>query len=75
MLKSLMVLGASQALDTPDSGKFVYLELDNNVDFKTKINKDSFNGMYHINVFAGSKNTKTELWLTSQEHQVSFFSP
>ena len=75
MLKSLMMLSASQALDTPDSGKFMYLELDNNVDFITKFNKDSFNGMYHVNVFAGSKNTKTELWLTSQEHQVSFFSP
>lgn len=70
-----MMLSASQALDTPDSGKFMYLELDNNVDFFTKLNKDSFNGMYHVNVFTGSKHTKTELWLTSQEHQVSFFSP
>ena len=31
--------------------------------------------MYHANVFSGSKNTKTELWITSQEHQISFFSP
>ena len=72
-----MALSASQAIDTPNSGKFMYLELDNQVDFPvTKLIKDtSFHGMYHVNVFAGSKNTKTELWLTSQEHQVSFLSP
>jgi hypothetical protein len=31
--------------------------------------------MYHANVFSGSKNTKTELWISSQEHQIAFFSP
>ena len=31
--------------------------------------------MYHANLFSGSESTKTELWLTSQEHQISFFSP
>lgn len=75
MMKSLMLLSASQALDTPDSGKFLYLELDKNIDFLTKGKKDDYNYMYHANVFAGSKSTKTELWITSQEHQVAFFSP
>lgn len=65
-MKSVMMLGATQALnDPPDSGKFVYLELDKNIDYLTKGTKDEYNYMYHVNVFAGSESTKTELWLSS----------
>lgn len=31
--------------------------------------------MFHANIFAGSKEEKTELWISSMEHQMAFFKP
>ena len=71
-----LLFSGIQALNAPPSdGKFFYMELDKNIDFLTQGSKDEYNYMYHANVFSGSKATKTELWITSQEHQMSFFSP
>jgi hypothetical protein len=71
-----LLLSSVQALNTPpEDGRFFYIELDKNIDYVTKESKDDYNYMYHANIFTGSKHTKTEIWLTTQEHQIAFFSP
>jgi hypothetical protein len=57
--------GAHALTSPPNSGKFFYMELDKNIDYVTQQSKDDYNYMYHANVFSGSKNTKTELWISS----------
>ena len=31
--------------------------------------------MFHANIFAGNKKEKTELWISTMEHQMAFFKP
>jgi hypothetical protein len=51
-----------------EHGRSFYMELDKNIDFmKGEDLLSQYNFMYHVNVVAGSSNTKTELWLTTQE--------
>ena len=57
----------------PDrTGAFFYLELDRGLD-SNNIDVSEYKHIYHTNVFAGSEKVKTELWLSTMEHQLSFF--